>query len=31
LILGSFLSPKERGEFADALGAAIARLKKGHA
>lgn len=29
LILGSFLSPKERGEFADALSAALAGLKRG--
>lgn len=29
LILGAFLSPKERGEFADALAAAMARLRKG--
>lgn len=27
LVLGAFLSPDERGEFADALGAALARVK----
>ena len=29
LVLGSFLSPEERGDFADALGAALASVRRG--